>query len=274
MTLSTRLLAASLLLTCACSTSTSAGQPLSPSPTNGGERIACSFWARTSTGSMSETPAVLEVGDAAESLSLAGFDIEATMIPSGDGGRALRVETMVDDAAVHSLFDFGSQAAPMHLPAGGHGFTGLRYLTSDAGNELQYACGAYAEGVDVKDALASQTAPGPGLGAGDVSCEFVVTEASGAELGREQFTLAPGGTKDVPALGAFSISVRRIEAGPESGGVIVDVGSTVHTLYQLTEPGRPANTMANTMEGPSFTGSQTLEREGQVLRHRCWSDDN
>ena len=270
MTLLPRLLAASLLLTSACTKKPAAPQPAAPAPVAGGERIACSFWARTGAGPMSETPTVLEVGEAAETLSLAGFDIEAAMIPSDDGGRTLRVATVVDDTTVQSRFDFGTRAAPSHLPAGGHGFTGLRYLTAPAtGNELQYACGAYAEGVDVSDELASQGAPGPGLGAGDVACELAVTDDAGTELGRETFTLAPGGSREIEALGAFAMTVRRIEPGPESGGVVIDVGPNVHTLYQLTAPGRPANTL----EGPSFTGEQTLERDGQVLRYRCWSDD-
>ena len=241
-----------------------------------GDRPACSFYWRKSVSHSHTAEKHVPFDAASGSFALETFDVDWTVGPSDDGGRVLALTTMVGDTRVRSEYDFGSANAPAHLPRGGHGFTGLRYLTNPSTEaEMQFFCGAYAEDTPFENGVMSQRTPGKGVEPpADIACEFTATGPEGKTKTRA-FEVQSGDEKRLESLGPFVVAVRYDSAGADSGGVVVDVGEpgdedsmpAVHTLYQLSAPELPANTM----KGESFTGAQSLEKDGHQIAYRCWT---
>lgn len=249
--------------------------------------FACSlFWRDSDAHSNSRTQSVA-IRTGTQRLELPGFEVAVTSDWTDKPG--LGLEIRMGDAVSSSEHVF--EGTPESMTEAGHGFTGLQYLTDDAGAELQYWCGAAGPGFEPKmDTLASgdPVPPPPVDDAGEiilappelpttrVSCEASATTAEGKQLGPETFTVGPGGDHDLTALDPFAFSVRYQASRYEGSALIVDASAstdltqppTVHTLYQFAQSGPPANTMV----GPSFTGMQSLEQSGHTLRYRCWTD--
>lgn len=237
------------------------------SPAPAGERLACSFFWRESNAHPHSVTEHLEPGATATVVSVGDFEVTLAASANDTGGRALDLRVGSGEGAAASRYDFGAHRAAAHLPASGHGFTGLRYVSHpQSGSELQYFCGAYPAGVDVTDDSASQQHPGPSVPKGRVSCEVELLEEGTSTEAR---TVGPG--LDAPErVGPFSFGVQYLEPEYDAGGVMVDVSADgaphLHVLYQLSGPGLPANTLPD----PSFTGVQTVEGPGAAsLRWRC-----
>lgn len=241
-----------------------------------GDRLACSFYWRKSISHSHTAEKHVPLDEASGSFALETFDVDWAVEPSADGGRVLALSTMVGDTRVRSEYDFGAATSPAHLPRGGHGFTGLRYLTNPSTQaEMQFFCGAYADDTPFENDVMSQRTPGRGIEPpASIACEFTSIDPEGKSKSRT-FELQSGDEKRIKSLGPFVVGVRYDSAGADSGGFIVDVGepgdedrmATVHTLYQLSAPELPANTM----RGESFTGAQSLEKDGHRLGYRCWT---
>lgn len=272
---------------CACSGPTQLGLPPdgpadSPSLDVPDEpHFACSFFWRESVAHDHSQTENVAIRAGTQRVELQGFEVAVT----SDWAQKprLQLEIGMDDSALSSEHVFDGRPEPM--TEAGHGFTGLQYLTNDAGAELQYWCGAAGPGFEpgddpvppppVDDAGEIILAP-PELPTASVSCEASATTIDGTQLGPETFTVGPGGDHDLTALDPFVFSVRYQASRYEGSALIVDASGsadltrapTLHTLYQFGEPGPPANTMV----GPSFTGMQSLEQSSHTLRYRCWTD--
>lgn len=241
-----------------------------------GDRLACSFYWRQSVSHSHTAEKHVPLDHASGSFTLETFDVDWAVEPSADGGRVLALNTLVGDTRVRSEYDFGAANSPAHLPRGGHGFTGLRYLTNPSTEaEMQFFCGAYADDTPFENDVMSQRTPGRGVEPpANIACDFTAVDPHGESKSRA-FELQSGDEKHITSLGPFAIGVRYDSPGADSGGITVDVGepgdedrmSTVHTLYQLSARELPANTM----RGESFTGAQSLDMGGHRLAYRCWT---
>lgn len=242
-------------------------------PLPSAERLVCTFaWSEDRASEISITERV-EVDTDAKAMRVGDFDVRITRSPSDLGGRVLEIEVGDSGASATGRFDFGAHQSPAHLPAGAHGFTGLRYQSHPTErSRMQYHCGAYAADVDVTDEQAAQSAPGPSVATSErISCAVTAFDASGSQTGRDAFVLDSGG-KHRKLLGDFSFAVDHALARREAGGITTDVSvirgvaPSVHTLYQLRHPLLPANILA----GPSFTGVQKLSTaDGERLEYAC-----
>ncbi|MGH1345846.1 MAG: hypothetical protein ACRBN8_30055 [Nannocystales bacterium] len=248
--------------------------------------FACSFFWRKSVAHDHSHTETLAVRSGTRRVELHGFEVAATS--DWTGKPRLELEIRMGDSALTSEHVF--DGTPERMTEAGHGFTGLQYLTDDAGAELQYWCGAAGPGFDAEmDSLPGDDPPPPPvddageivlappeLPTASVSCEASATTMGGKLLGPETFTVKPGGDHELTALAPFVFSVHSMASRYEGSALIVDASDsadattmpTVHTLYQFGVSGPPGNTMV----GPSFTGMQSLEIGGQTLRYRCWSD--
>lgn len=249
--------------------------------------FACSFFWRKSDAHDHTHTETVAIRTGTRRVELPGFEVALTS--DWTGKPRLQLEVGMGDSALTSEHVF--DGSPEVMTEAGHGFTGLQYLTDDDGAELQYWCGAAGPGFEPKmDTLANgePVPPPPVDDAGEiilappelptasVSCEASATTTDGKQLGPETFTVAPGGDHDLTALPPFWFSVHYQASRYEGSALIVDASDsadvtrphTVHTLYQFAVSGPPTNTM----EGPSFTGMQSLEVGGQMLRYRCWTD--
>lgn len=281
---------------CACSGPTQLGlpsdgpeDPVDPQTLEAPDEphFACSFFWRKSDAHDNSHTENVAIRSGTQRVELHGFEVAVTS-DWADKPR-LQLEIGMGDSTLASEHVF--DGAPEPMTEAGHGFTGLQYLTNDAGAELQYWCGAAGPGFDpemdslpdgdpvppppVDEAGEIILAP-PELPTASVSCEASATTIDGKQLGPETFTVGPGGDHDLTALAPFWFSVHYMASRYEGSALIVDASDsadvtrrpTVHTLYQFGVSGPPANTMV----GPSFTGMQSLEQSGQTLRYRCWTD--
>jgi hypothetical protein len=203
----------------------------------------------------------LELGDAR-----IGVALEA----NAAGGRNLVVGIDVGSTRIDEGFDFGKAQLPANLPPGGHGFTGLHYVTHpSSGSELQYWC----------ESGAPATA-GPASPAGTtLMCETIVTK--GGQSSSAVHSLDPSGATGLPGpsfaaeLGELQLGVTYMPGRHDSGGVLLDVGAAggegplVHVLYQLHGEELPSNLFAGTA---GFTG-RTIVRDasGDQAEYGCWA---
>lgn len=248
--------------------------------------FACSFFWRKSDAHSNAHTEQVAIRAGTQRVELHGFEVAVTS--DWADKPKLGLEIGLGDSVVRSEHEF--EGTPERMTEAGHGFTGLQYLTDDAGGELQYWCGAAGPGFDpemdslpgdepvpppVDDAGEIILAP-PELPTASVSCEASATTIEGKQLGPETFTVKPGGDHDLTSLSPLVFSVHYQASRYEGSALIIDASDsadvtrqpTVHTLYQFAVSGPPANTMV----GPSFTGKQTLQLSGQTLRYRCWTD--
>lgn len=250
-----------------------------PPPIQGDDQLACSFFWRKSDAhgfrkANERTVAFDDVG--VRDFQLRDFDFSVQVGESKGGGRELLVSAKVGHAEISERYDFGAHGGAAHLPDGGHGFTGLRYLTHPKSSaEVQFWCGSYDAKVDVKDEMAAQSAPGPSAPKGStLECNAAVLDAGGKTLDAKTLdakTLDPAESPKV-RLGDFEIEARYFPGEYDSGGLVFDVSSkdmprVVHSLYQLNGSDLPANIIAS----PSFTGVHELKATGstQRLRYSC-----
>lgn len=248
--------------------------------------FACSFFWRKSDAHDHSHTETIAIRAGTQRVELHGFEVAAKSDWAGKPWLDLTIG--MGDSALTSEHVF--DGTPERMTEAGHGFTGLQYLTDDAGAELQYWCGAAGPGFDsemdsvpgdepspptVDDAGEIVLAP-PELPTASVSCEASATTIDGEQLGPETFTVKPGGDHELTALAPFVFSVHYMASRYEGSALIVDASDSVdatrrpivHTLHQFAVSGPPENTMV----GPSFTGMQSLEVGGQTLRYRCWTD--
>ncbi len=189
----------------------------------------------------------------------------------------LEILAQTGSGTISERYDFGTAIAAAHLPSGGHGFTGLRYLTHPtSGSELQYFCGGYDASTDFSDEAFSQSTPGPAAPASStISCALTLTDATGAVLSNEVLVV-DSATPRSASVGEFSFEARRVAGEYDSGGIMIDasmpgVPRLLHSLYQTHGGDVPMNLV----QGPSFTGERTLtEPGGSTLTYACRTDQS
>lgn len=228
------------------------------------DRVVCTFSSRhrgTKTLGKRERKLVIlsESPDDSESFTLHEYRVSVTRKASSTGRSTLQIRTTTDAGEVTEDYDLGSGASVTHLPPGGHGFTGLRYLSHPSHtSELQYSCGSIDRDTDPNDGGASQASPGPSAAAGStVECTAQVMEG-GAAVDSKTFDVVSATAASIH-LGRFEIAAQYRPGGHESGGVTLTVGSAampraMHGLYQLHGDDLPTNIIG----GTNFTGALTL----------------
>jgi len=243
-----------------------------PSPT--GNQLYCSFFWRKSVRRAHSGRKELDVRDGGSSFALRDFDFEVSLGSNAAGGKVMQVEAKAGGSVITSSYDFGVHAAAAHLPPGGHGFTGLQYLTHPtSGAEVQFFCGA--DDGKPRDEFAIQASPGPAAPKdARVQCEAAAFD-DGGETAREHFTLEPAGKHTVEDVGGFTLSVEHMTSETEGADILIDASAvpqttdapTVHTMYQVGAGNLPSNILAD----PSFTGVRSLVApSGKRLEYRCW----
>lgn len=244
--------------------------------------MACHFFWRQSNehgfDKANQARAELAVGEAPKTLKLGDYAI-ATKLGEERGGVVLdlEVEAAASGVLAQERYAFAT-ASPDHLPASGHGFTGLRYLTHPgSGSELQYFCGSYGQSANLDDDAVAHSRPGPkATNPTQLSCELELQDGDGVKLEAKSLEIADptgaGANKARSAtLGDFSFEVRYLSNFEgESGGPIIDakVGGKpfLHTLFQAMPPAMPTNLTTDA----GFTGQRTLvSGSGQRLTYRC-----
>lgn len=239
--------------------------------------ITCSFhWRRSVSHDFRPRDEKLvrmaEAGEA-RALELGDTRIGVALEESAGGGRRLVVGIDLGTTEIDDDFDFGAALHPASLPPGGHGFTGLHYVTHpSSGSELQYWCDS-SEPPTAGPASPADTA---------IMCEAVVVEggeASNAFHALEVSAATPlQGSSLEAGLGARRLGVTYLPGSFESGGVMLGVGpargdgSLVHVLYQLHGEDLPANLFTGTF---GFTGRTTVRdaRSGDHVEYGCWAVD-
>ncbi len=245
-----------------------------PSPTQGDDRLACSFfWRKSDAHSFRKADERTVAFDdvAKREFRLGDFDFAVRVTESKAGGRELVVSAEAGPAEISEQYDFGQHGGAAHLPGGGAGFTGLRYLTHPKSRaEVQFWCGSYDAKADVNDEMAAQSSPGPAAAErSTLECSATLVDSGGKALDAKTFV--PGESPKL-RLGEFEIEAQYSRGEYDSGGVVLDVSTkdmprVVHSLYQLQGQELPANIIA----GPSFTGVHELSESGspERLRYSC-----
>lgn len=243
-----------------------------PQAPPGTDRIACFFfWRRSDAHSFraaDKHQTVLQnIGDT-DAFAIGDFRFDVRYGASSDGGAKLDLSTRAGGATIGSSYDFGTATVPAHLPASGHGFTGLRYMNHPgSGSEIQYFCGAFNAAADLTDDAASQSSPGPGAPAGStVKC--TITASDGTNTERRELVVSTDSMRE--NIAGFSFSAGYTPGSYDSGGVVIGAGPTadpdlVHTLYALNGTEMPNDLMPT----GGFTGVRTIENGSATLSYRC-----
>jgi hypothetical protein len=247
--------------------------PVAGSP--GATDIMCSFhWRKSASHDFRpRDEKVLRVHKAGDgrTLELGDARIGVQLEDNAAGGKRLVVGLDLGTTEIDEEFDFGAAQHPANLPPGGHGFTGLHYMTHPSSkSELQYWCES-----------STPAKAGPASPAGTaLMCETMMAE--GGEGSNAFHALETAGAVGFPGpslaaeLGELQLGVRYMPGGHDSGGVILDVGPTagegalVHVLYQLHGDDLPANLLPGTA---GFTGRTTIRNGegGDSVEYGCWA---
>lgn len=245
-----------------------------PPPTQGDDRLACSFFWRKSDGHSFRKgdQRIVELDTVGtKGVQLHDFEVAIEVDASNGGGRVLHVVSEAGPAEISEHYDFGTHNGAAHLPGGGHGFTGLRYLTHPTNrSEMQFWCGSYDAKADVTDEMAAQESPGPVAPEQSVvECTASLLDADANPKDSKTFTIA---NEAAIRLGEFELRTHYFPGEYDSGGVGVDVSAkgmpnVVHSLYQLDGRELPANIIT----GSSFTGVQEVRSvpSGERLSYSC-----
>jgi hypothetical protein len=242
------------------------------------DRVACGFyWRRAVTEERKKgndrTVVMSKAGDGA-SFKLGDVELRVAATQSSTGMYALEVKAESDTMLLSDRFELGARLAASHLPAAGHGFTGLRYVRPASKSDLQYFCFSIGPKDDPKLETLSQSRPGHTAGNDDFArCSVAVTDASG-KTGSEQ-TIDIGKKRSEEqvslALSPFVGSVQYAPGQEESGGLMLRIalpsGEGFSDMVQTSGIELPTNLFVS----GGFTGVRSLTDKStkQSVSYHC-----
>ena len=238
------------------------------STATGPYRITCSIHHRDLGAGVTEhtrTPLVFMSDDAAEKsveLPGVGIPVRAKLTPvMEEQGELIDLTIAFPRSNLEQHFVLEKDRMPPYELIGGHGFTGLNYVSTPGTSvDVQFICEASPPDEE-------RPKPPPGAG-GDTSpepedlphatpfrirCETIVGEGPGAQ--RDGFVLE-GATERTLTVGGRRVELHLYDERFEGRSFVVRIPGVLQQLYQLDRT-RP---LANTTQGPGGLTGRTIVR--------------